>query len=408
MNKNETKANTNSKGESDNKDNAIYVGHTLKDLIMGLLIVVRMEIEDNKKSIDATDDELVAKVLDKIEQDRRTFSNDKEKFKYYGAVTHEVVWNYLNTVESEYIIRRLKSGDRLFAQNFFYGKSEKECNISRIRSKIIAQIKQTYHYDVRIEEFGSIVYTHLWNNGTWSVLDSYAKKGNFFSWLEQVAHREVMRILKEMKVINVSRKRTKGNTRLLGASISPYVWEVIITDLMPEGLHKNLLMASYVERKSEQKMTTEFGLEAEILHLEINKAEMILKDKLIRGDGYYEKLVLRDKNPGNVEVSEDFINEFVEWQEEKSDISPLADIFGVNLDKENLNEKIVDFLYRFSEKLKWSDEDKLIWRLRFIENVAPIEVAERCGKARAWLDTRYFRLNQKFNIAIREWWKNNS
>lgn len=211
-----------------------------------------------------------------------------------------------------------------------------------------------------------------------------------------------------MKVINVCRKRTKGNTRLLGASISPYVWEVIITDLMPEGLHKNLLMASYVERKSEQKMTIEFGLEAEILHLEINKAEMILKDKLIRGDGYYEKLVLRDKNPGNVEVSEDFINEFVEWQEEKSDISPLADIFGVNLGKENLNEKIVDFLYRFFEKLKWSDEDKLIWRLRFIENVAPIEVAERCGKARAWLDTRYFRLNQKFNIAIREWWKNNS
>ena len=319
-----------------------------------------------------------------------------------------MVWNYANATEAERIINRLKFGDQLFAQKFFYGKNNNECNISRFRSKIIAQIKQTYHYEVSVEEFGNIVYTHLWDNGTWSVLDNYAKKSSFFCWLEQVSRHEVMRVLEDMKVINVSRERTSGNTRLLGTSISPDVWELIITDLMPEGMYKNLLMASYVERKNEKKMAKDFKLEAESLRSEIKKAEMALKDKLIRGDSYYEELVLRDKTPRNVEVSEEFIKEFVKWQEGKSDASPLADVFGINLDKEEINDKVVDFLYRFSEKLQWSDEDKLIWRLRFIENTAPVEVAERCGRARAWLDTRYSRLNKKFNAAIREWWKNNA
>lgn len=212
-----------------------------------------------------------------------------------------------------------------------------------------------------------------------------------------------MRVLEDMKVITVSSERTSGNTRLLGTSISPDVWELIITDLMPEGLYKNLLMVSYVERKNEKKMAKEFKLEAESLRSEIKKAEMALKDILIRDDSYYEELVLRNKTPRNVEVSEEFIKEFVKWQEGKSDASPLADVFGINLDKEEINDKIVDFLYRFSEKLQWSDEDKLIWRLRFIENTAPVEVAERCGRVRAWLDTHYSRQNKKFNAAIREW-----
>lgn len=408
MKKNETTGSATLKGATSNGVKTPGIGQVVKDFIMGLLVVVRMEIEDRKKSLDVTDEQLAELVLARIEEDKLTFSDEKEERKYYGVVTREVVWSYANATEAERIINRLKSGDQLFAQKFFYGKNNNECNISRFRSKIIAQIKQTYHYEVSVEEFGNIVYTHLWDNGTWSVLDSYAKKSSFFCWLEQVSRHEVMRVLEDMKVINVSRERTSGNTRLLGTSISSDVWELIITDLMPEGMYKNLLMASYVERKNEKKMAKDFKLEAESLRSEIKKAEMALKDKLIRGDSYYEELVLRDKTPRNVEVSEEFIKEFVKWQEGKSDASPLADVFGVNLDKEEINDKVVDFLYRFSEKLQWSDEDKLIWRLRFIENTAPVEVAERCGRARAWLDTRYSRLNKKFNAAIREWWKNNA
>ena len=49
-------------------------------------------------------------------------------------------------------------------------------------------------------------------------------------------------------------------------------------------MYKYLLMVSYVERKNEKMMAKEFKLEADALRSEIKKAEMALKDKLIRGD----------------------------------------------------------------------------------------------------------------------------
>ena len=408
MKKNEAAGDMHHKGATGNDMNMPNTRQALKDFIISLIVVVRMEVEERKKLLDATDEQLAEIVLSRIEEEKTNLIGEKESRKYYGTVTREVVWNYVNTKESERIINRLKSGDHLFAQKFFYGTNNGGCNISRFRSKIIAQIKQTYHYDLSVEEFGNILYTHLWDNGTWGVLGNYAQKSSFFCWLEQVSRHEVMRVLEEMKVINVSRGRTVGNTRLLGTSISPEIWDIIIADLMPDGMYKDLLIASYVNRKNEKEMVKEFDMDAATLRAEIMKAEAMLKDYLIRGDSYYEELVLRDKAPRNIEVSEEFIKDFVKWQEGKSDASPLSDIFGVSLGKEEVNEKVVDFLYRFSDKMQWSDEDKLIWRLRFIENTAPVEVAERCGKARAWLDTRYSRLNKKFNIAIREWWKNNA
>ena len=303
------------------------------------------------------------------------------------------------------IISRLKSGDQQFAKKFFYGKNNNGCNISRFRSKLIGQIKHTYHYELSVEEFGNIVYTHLWDNGTWGVLDKYAGNSSLFCWLEKVARHEVMRVLEEMNVINVSRERTVGNTRLLGSSVSQDIWNLVITDLMPRGLHKNLLMASFIERKSERIMMKEFKLEAEALRLEIKKAETTLKDKLIQSGSYYEELVLRDRAPRNNDLPEEYIRDFDKHNSVKNESSPLADIFGVNLDKEDINDKVVDFLYRFSGNLPWTEEDKEIWRLRFIENKSPVEVAARCHRARSWLDTRYSRLNKKFKKAIREWWR---
>lgn len=397
----------NLKGATNNGVKASSIGQVVKDLILNLLVVVRMEVEGRKKSLDVTDEQLAEMVLVRIEEDKLTFSDDKEERQYYGAVTREVVWNYANATEAEHIISRLKSGDELFAQKFFYGTNTNGCNISRFRSKIIAQIKQTYHYEVSVEEFGNIVYTHLWDDGTWSVLDSYGKKSSFFCWLEQVSRHEVMKVLEDMGVIKVVRDRTPGNTRLLGASVSPDIWDLVIAELMPEGLYKDLLVASYVECMKEEQLVEQFQMEASALRTAIKKAEMKLKDRLICGDSCYEKLVLRDKSTRHIEVSKEFVQEFMKWQEERCDESPLADIFGVDQNREAIHAKVVDFLYRFPDRLKWSDDDKLLWRLRFIENIASLEVAERFGKTRVWLDIRFSRLNKKFNAAIRKWWEEN-
>ena len=381
---------------------------TTKETIFGQVEVVRLEIESKQKRLSASDEELVQKIWDKVVADNSEFTTEKEQLRYLSALTREMVWQEANTEESAEIISRLKLNDQLFAQKFFYGTNPYGCNISRFRSKILSNIKQTYKVDVSTEEFGDILYTFLWNNGTWSILDKYSRKSSFFCWLAEVAQHELIRYLEEMKIINVNRERTAGNTRLLGMSVAPEMWEYIINDMMPNGLYKDVLYSTLVERKDEKILMKKFGLDAEDLRKMQKKAEADLKDRLIRSDSSYEELVLRDKSSRNVEVSEEFTKEFFQWQEWKNETNPLADVLGVDLDKKELQEKVVEFLYTIPEKLKWTEEERIVWTLRFIEDTAPAEVAERVGRKRSWVDTKYSRLNVRFNKAIKEWWIKNA
>ena len=381
---------------------------TAKQTILGLVEVVRLEIESKKKTLSIGDEELVQKIMSKISEANKEFATEKEELRYWGIVTREVAWYEANTEESEEIINRLKSGDQLFAQKFFYSTNTNGCNISRFRSKILANIKQTYKIEVSVEEFGDILYTFLWNEGTWSILDKYSRKSSFFCWLSEVAQHELIRYLEDMKLINVTRERTAGNTRLLGLSIAPEMWEYILNDTMPNGLYKDVLFSTLVERNTEEKMMKSFCLKKEDLHRLQKKAEADLKDRLIRSDRGYEELVLRDKTPRVIEVSEEFTKDFCVWQEGKSNANPLADVLGVDLNHEDLQKKVVDFLYTIPQKLKWTEEERIVWTLRFIEDTAPIEVAERIGRKRSWVDTKYSRLNVRFNKAVKEWWAENA
>ena len=381
---------------------------TAKQTILGLVEVVRLEIESKKKTLSIGDEELVQKIMSKVSEANKEFATEKEELRYWGIVTREVAWYEANTEESEEIINRLKSGDQLFAQKFFYSTNTNGCNISRFRSKILANIKQTYKIEVSVEEFGDILYTFLWNEGTWSILDKYSRKSSFFCWLSEVAQHELIRYLEDMKLINVTRERTAGNTRLLGLSIAPEMWEYILNDTMPNGLYKDVLFSTLVERNTEEKMMKSFCLKIEDLHRLQKKAEADLKDRLIRSDRGYEELVLRDKSPRVIEVSEEFAKDFCVWQEGKSNANPLADVLGVDLNHEDLQKKVVDFLYTIPQKLKWTEEERIVWTLRFIEDTAPVEVAERIGRKRSWVDTKYSRLNARFNKAVKDWWSKNA
>lgn len=377
---------------------------TAKQTILGFVEVVRLEIESKKRRLSIGDEELVEKIMSKVSEANKEFATEKEELRYWGVVTREVAWYEANTEESEEIIKRLKSDDQLFVQKFFYSTNTNGCNISRFRSKILANIKQTYKIDVSVEEFGDILYAFLWNEGTWSVLDKYSRKSSFFCWLAEVAQHELVRVLEDAKLINVIPERTVGNTRLLGLSIAPEMWEYILNDTMPNGLYKDILLATLVERNTEEKMMKSFGLEKEDLHKLQKKAEADFKDRLIRSDSVYEELVLRDKKPRIIEVSDDFAKDFCVWQEGKSNANPLADVLGVDLNNEDLQKKVVEFLYTIPQKLKWTEEERIVWTLRFIEGTAPIDVAERVGRKRSWVDTKYSRLNARFNKAVKEWW----
>lgn len=296
---------------------------TSRETILSLIQAVRREVEVKKK-ISESDEELAQQVMDMLKEEDKVFATEENRLRYWNSMTRKVLWLEANTEEANEIISRLRSGDEKFAEDFFYGTDPDKCNVSRFRSKILSKVRETYKLDISVMEFGNILYSFLWNKGAWSVFDKYSRKSGIFCWLATVSRHELMRSLKNRKMINFGREYAVGNTY-------------------------------------------------------------------------------------NVELSEKQSKDiYYMWQEGKNNANPLSDVFGVGLDKEELHEKVLEFLYSFPQKLNWTEEERIVWTLRFIEDTSPVEVAELVGRKRSWVDTKYSRLNARFNKAVREWWFRNA
>ena len=149
--------------------------------------------------------------------------------KNYNGFDPERLENFEN--EAEEIIKKLKE-DAKFRQRFFYGTDPKKCNMARLRSKIIKDIKDNYHVIVSDDTFNEIVYLTLWADGTWKTLDTYSKQCTFFAWLRRVAKNAVMELLEDEHWIGEGRARTVGNTRLTLFSQSEAKCKLVIDELM--------------------------------------------------------------------------------------------------------------------------------------------------------------------------------
>ena len=319
----------------------------------------------------------------------------------YNSFAPERLENYES--EAKEIIQELKT-DSSFCQRFFYGTDPKKCNMSRLRSKIINDIREIYHVILSDETFNEIVYLTLWSGGTWKTLDAYNKQSTFFAWLRRVAKNAVMERLEEEHWIMEKRARTIGNTRLKLLSHSKVMCQLVIDELMAGTKYYDLLCFIYVDRLPQKEIVKKMKMKEDEYEGARKKAEERLKDALLRSSYYFEADVLHEKSRSVVTLSSEFLTDSAEWCKAKTSTNPLSDVFGVNLSDEEVRQKTKTFFYEFSDRMNWSEEDRYIWRQRFIEDVAPVEVAKKVGRPRGWLDTRYSRLNKKFDKAIKKWW----
>lgn len=345
--------------------------------------------------------------------------------------------------EGDEIIKNLKNkdgGDKYCYQFFFdttetdeRGKTKKKlCQIAPLRSKMIYDFQKDFGVTLMPEYFSTIVYLALWADGTWGPLDSYAGRCSFYAWLRKVARNAVMERLVEEHLIDDVWSRTVGNTRLALLSQSPSKCKMVIDDLMVGSKYHGLLTAIYVDRLPEEKIMKKLHIKNTDEFTAAKKAgENKLKDAMLRSVEYSEEDILRDKKKHIVTVSSEFVADLSVWVKAKTGVNPLSDVFGTDLTDEEVHEKTVEFLYDFSAKL-WPEKvgnpdetdektikknkekaennkrDRLIWCERFIKDSSPVDVANMVNHDRAWLDTRYSRLKDKFEKAIKEWWKSHA
>ena len=308
--------------------------------------------------------------------------------------------------DAVHIVENMKN-DETFAYHFLYGTSlVPGKSIARLRSRIINQVRMSYGVMVDPADFNTVLYEHLYSEGTWKVLDSYNYRSTFFQWLGTVASHCIMAYLEENDYIKISRARTPGNTRLVLKKMTPDYCHVVIDEMVKIGPMRDMLLAVYVDRLDKEAIQKRFDMDEEMYKLTLRASEKTLKTALLNTEHSYDD-VLVDKGARKIMLSSDFLTIIGQTNAAYSEDSPLREILGVTPDDAEFESKVIDFLYNFTNNLNWSDEDKYVWQSRYIKNMKPGEVAENLPKrSRPWVDTRYSRLNRQFKEAIREWWTN--
>ena len=304
-------------------------------------------------------------------------------------------------------IRDLLKTDSGFCQRLFFGKDLKKCNIARFRNRHISELKQTYNVEISEDTYSTIVYEALWANGTWAPLDTYDKQSTFFAWLRRVARNAVMERLEEEHIIPENRMRTAGNTRLTMLSQSEEKCKLVIDELMAHTKYYDLLTAVYVDRLKKNEIMEKLNLTEDDYTKQKKQGESRLKDAILRSAYCSEEDILHDKNASIITVSSEFVMDMAEWYKERTSENPFSNVLGLQLTDNEVKDKIVNFIYDFSAKLKWTDEERQLWRLRFVEKVPPVKLAEEMGVDRHWVDQHYSRINKKFKKAFKKWWKVN-
>ena len=148
------------------------------------------------------------------------------------------IYDNLNTIltekdykrDSKAIVDRLKS-DESFAYSFLYGYSQiPGRSIARLRSRIKNMIRQSYHIELSDDTISTIIYEHLWSDGTFKTLDSYNFKSTFFQWLSTVASHQVIKYLDDNGMIKVNRERTPGNVRIIWKNQKPEFCQMMLDE----------------------------------------------------------------------------------------------------------------------------------------------------------------------------------
>lgn len=310
--------------------------------------------------------------------------------------------NAIQESDISLLVKEIKTNEK-FASQFFYCKTKGKLSIASIRSHILSQIYETYNVVLQPYEFSTIVYEKIWSEGSWKPFETCPQNGAFFPWLRTVAFRAVLKHLEENGLIKVPKARTVANTRL-DLDNKPLAYcDAVINDLVDDVKMRSFLKAVYVDHLEKQDIQKRFDLTEEDFTTLSVKSEGALKKALInRTHNYNDALV--DLHPRKINLSFDDCIGIDNVAESSDELSLIYDILDIKYGDPDAKQKVEDFLYEFSNNLPWKAEDKFVWQSRFIMELSPVEVVKDLpNRSRAWLDTRFSRLNKDFRKAICKW-----
>lgn len=294
------------------------------------------------------------------------------------------------------MVERIKT-DAGFAAYFFY------CAIAPMRARIISNVRRFYKVHLSEADFSTLLYEYLWSDGTWERLDSFNGKGSFFKWIAVVAEHQIRSHLVDMDLVPPDVPLRAGNSRLRLLSQPEYIRKEIVDMVNIPQLHR-LLFLYYVEKKTREEIIRLMEISPDMFLIVLRAAEKLLKNLLIMDDSPYLDRVLVRTYRNKLVVSSDYLGVLASLVGDDMRENSFEEIFSRSAKGRDLDEKIFNFMYDFPSVHGWKERDADIWRRRYLFDEDPVALAQEYGMSRGWVDTRYSRLNRRFEKEIRQWW----
>lgn len=390
-----------------------------KDAIMALVVMFVEQIfdfiKDRHKTYTTSREELTREATTVVLQKAfaKSYNSDFDLLNQCYKASEEHIWARVNKEEGLDAQSRILKSEQPYTYKFFFSEEEVsggekkdngEKNLYAVAQGLSNSLNYTYGCDVSPREVQEIIFQHLWHGGDWAPLKTYKGDGSIFSWIKTTARREVINQLKKQGRIKISKNRSAGNTRL--NKISKDDMEDILENESFPGWVETLLRMRNVDGLSDEEIMAINGWDEKTMKVKSKKATKILQETLINSPLSY-KNILKDKEPTYVTMTFDSAGDFIKWFEDKPEVSPFKDIFGPCLSRAEIQEIVLGVMNTLSENLKHiSDRDRIIWKLRFIEEKTGNEVAEELGIPRLSVDQSVLRVRKKFNAAAKAWYEN--
>lgn len=306
----------------------------------------------------------------------------------------------------EQLFSRLKS-DLRFAQDFFYGTGTN--TVFYIVEFVRSMILKSYRRDIPHNDLSTLLYEHLYSEGTWSVLDTYSATGSVSAWLTRIAFTEAVKYLHEINEANPP-SRTPSNTRCKLKSIAPAICATAFNELLaPDSETYAIMTMLYVERVSPETAAARLATDVGTFGEKARKAENAFrKHVLMSGNQTYESLFIRDKNPKEMAATVSFTKELAAIIADGSDENPFEEVFGLNISDDEIGKAANHILEAARLALKndrhVNQRAYEIFIARHIDGVPPMELARRYGVDRAVIDNTYSQMRRRFRAILMNWW----
>lgn len=259
-----------------------------------------------------------------------------------------------------------------------------------------------FDLSINPDELACVTYLACWEND-WARLRTFKGDTTPHAWIAQIASKVTYQHLVDEKYIPAVNSTKANNYRLTVRGIeNPHLRQDIVDLVYVPKLHK-ILSLYYVDKVADEEIYKIFGGK-ETAQKTLKTAQKALIEQLLFTENPYADMALSSKKPINPEV------EFQPWHDciDESDVSVNKQFFRDTLSRifnsNDWDSNTMTLIDKVVDSLPWSEEDKYIWRERFISKTPSLELAEMFHVRDSYINLRFSHLNKAFLIKVKKWW----